>query len=84
MSKAGDIAAKLRATRVRFDAQLDDLDKEVDAAASDSDEVVRHHRATVAEIRTGIDDMRKGIREMEGNGGEEKIATFPSKALGTG
>jgi DNA repair exonuclease SbcCD ATPase subunit len=84
MSKYSDISAKLKGVRTRFDAQLEDLDKEIDSVATDSDEVVRHHASKVAEIKAGVEEMREGIKEMSGNGGDEKIATFPEKKLGTG
>lgn len=79
MSRYSDISAKLKGTRARFDAQLDDLDKDIDKVASESDEVVMHHAAQVAELRDGVEEMREGIKEMRGNGGDEKIATFPPK-----
>jgi hypothetical protein len=84
VSKYSDISAKLRAQRARFDAQLEDLDREIDSVATDSDEVVRVHRQQVDQIKAGVEEMREGIQEMRGNGGDEKIATFPSKTVGTG
>jgi hypothetical protein len=86
----------MKATKARLDGQLMDLDKDIDAVATKSDEVIRRHSAVIEVVKAGIKEMEEAVRELEGNGedhsdeeGADKsnIATFQSgsdKTLSTG
>lgn len=85
-SKFAQRSARLRALRNKFDAELEDLDKEMDSVETDSNDVVAAHRAQIDVLKGGVKEMREMVNEMKGNGEEieEKAATFPNTTLGTG
>lgn len=78
-SKFAQRSTRLKNLRAKFNAELEDLDKEMDSVETDSNDVVAEHRAQIGVLKDGVKEMREMVEEMKGNGEEDevKVATFP-------
>jgi hypothetical protein len=86
MSKFREVAEKLKAEKLKLEACVEDLDKEIDHMASYGNTVIGGHRAVISEVRGGLDEMKEMIDDLRGNNGgeDDKVAHFPDKARAGG
>lgn len=81
MSRFKEVADKLKAEKAKLLASVEDLDRDIDKFATEGNDAIASHRAAVAELTSGIEELKEAARDLRGNDeeGETKVTTFQPK-----